>query len=129
MMGEISLQTVAKLVSLAAASSPREVSLALRKHLARRNQSRALSRFQSALRRYHQNRLILFETARIVSAAERRQITTQLAQRWPQVAIEFRVSPKLLGGFRILVGSELYDYSLAQNLKALQTQLTEVSHD
>ena len=57
---------------------------------------------------------------------EETQITTLLQARWPQPRVMFSVNTLLLGGFQILVGSCLYDLSLANRLQQLKTKLSGV---
>ena len=57
---------------------------------------------------------------------EENQITDLLKQRWPQPRVMFSVNALLLGGFQILVGSCLYDLSLANRLQQLKTKLSGV---
>ncbi|MFM7621463.1 MAG: F0F1 ATP synthase subunit delta, partial [Alphaproteobacteria bacterium] len=67
----------------------------------------------------------------VISAAplqqdEENQLITLLKQRWPQPRVMFSVNSRLLGGFQILVGSLLYDLSLANRLQQLKTKLSGV---
>jgi ATP synthase F1 delta subunit len=67
----------------------------------------------------------------VISAAplkedEETQITDLLKQRWPQPRVMFSVNSQLLGGFQVLVGSCLYDLSLANRLQQLKTKLSGV---
>jgi ATP synthase F1 delta subunit len=61
-----------------------------------------------------------------LSPEEETQLTTVLQTRWPQPRVGFSVNPLLLGGFQILVGSSLYDLSLANRLQQLKTKLSGV---
>lgn len=61
-----------------------------------------------------------------LSPDEETQLTSILQTRWPQPRVDFSVNPSLLGGFQILVGSSLYDLSLANRLQQLKTKLSGV---
>jgi F-type H+-transporting ATPase subunit delta len=68
-------------------------------------------------------------TARVESAAAlegalQQQITAQLQQIYRRpIAAEFGVNPKLIGGVRVRVGSDVWDGSVANRLRELGAAL------
>jgi F-type H+-transporting ATPase subunit delta len=67
--------------------------------------------------------------ARIESAAElapevRSQIVASLQRKYgPDLTTEFAVTPELLGGLRIHVGSDVWDGSVRERLRRLEEEL------
>jgi F-type H+-transporting ATPase subunit delta len=67
----------------------------------------------------------------VISAApmtdqDQQAIVGILKKQWGQPRVMFSVNPLLLAGFQILVGSSLYDLSLAARLRQFKTKLSGV---
>jgi F-type H+-transporting ATPase subunit delta len=81
----------------------------------------------------HYKRLVRLELekrrARIESAAElssevRSQIVASLQRKYgPDLTTEFMITPELLGGLRIRVGSDVWDGSVQERLRRLEETL------
>ncbi len=64
------------------------------------------------------------ESAQKLSAAQVKKLTVALEDRLAQkVAISFKVSPELIGGLRVRIGSEMFDDTLAAKLSRLEIML------
>lgn len=116
------------LLALARVHSASLVARATRRVLAKKNMSRALPTIGRALKNYQLRRTVLFETAQSLNSRERAVFTRMLSAVWPKRAPIFSTNSNLLGGFRVIVGSQLVDYSLRERLTALQRKLMEVDH-
>lgn len=88
--------------------------------------------FVGILKEYQ--RLVRLEVARhhavieSATALDKRtgdQLLTNLKARYgSDLTTEFKVSPDLLGGLRIKIGSDVFDSSVRERLARLETQLT-----
>lgn len=64
------------------------------------------------------------ESATPLDSAEVAGITKQLSEKFGEdLTTEFRVTPGLIGGLRIQVGSDVWDGSVSARLSALKTQI------
>lgn len=79
-----------------------------------------LSQFQRLVKLDIQERTALVESAVEMDETMGKQISKSLQdQHGPGLHISYTVNPKLLGGLRIRVGSDIYDGSVAGRLAAI----------
>ncbi len=89
-----------------------------------RNYIRVLDAYKRLLRLEAEKRTATIESASELSADAAREIVENLKQKYGRdLAVNFAVSPNLLGGMRIRVGSDVWDSSVRNRLQRLQQQL------
>lgn len=89
-----------------------------------RNYVKILDYYKRLLRLEAEKRHARIETATELNAPIASQISLNLAKRYgTDLTTEFVVSPELLGGMRIRVGSDVWDSSIRNRLERLQQQL------
>jgi len=85
-----------------------------------RNALGILKEFQRRVRLEAAKHHAIIESAVELDAATTKQLVASLrAQYGKDLSTEFKVSPELLGGLRIKVGSDVYDSSVKARLTAL----------
>ena len=90
----------------------------------RRNYVAVLKNYRRLLRLELEKRHAAIETASEVDPAIRSEIMANLKAKYGNdLATEFRVDPRLLGGMRIRVGSDVWDGSVRNRLERLQHEL------
>jgi F-type H+-transporting ATPase subunit delta len=86
-----------------------------------------LKNYQRLIRLESQKYHALVESAAPLDTATSRRIETELkARHGNDLAIEFKVSPELIGGLRIKIGSDVWDGSVRHRLERLSRQFEEV---
>ncbi len=89
-----------------------------------RNYIRVLDAYKRLLRLEAEKRTATIESASELSADAAREIVENLKQKYGRdLAVNFAVSPNLLGGMRIRVGSDVWDSSVRNRLQRLHQQL------
>jgi F-type H+-transporting ATPase subunit delta len=89
-----------------------------------RNYISVLKNYKRLLRLEVEKRHATIETASDVDAAIRSDIIANLKSKYgDDLATEFHVDPRLLGGMRIRVGSDVWDGSVRNRLQRLQHEL------
>jgi F-type H+-transporting ATPase subunit delta len=89
-----------------------------------RNYINVLKNYKRLLRLELEKRHATIETASEVDPAIRSEIEANLKSKYGNdVSTEFHVDPKLLGGMRIRVGSDVWDGSVRNRLERLQQEL------
>jgi F-type H+-transporting ATPase subunit delta len=89
-----------------------------------RNYLRILEYYKRLLRLEAEKRHARIETATALEPETASQISLNLARRYgTDLTSEFVVSPELLGGMRIRVGSDVWDSSVRNRLERLERQL------
>lgn len=89
-----------------------------------RNYIDVLKNYRRLLRLELEKRQATVETSNEVDPAIRSQIVAGLKSKYgDDLSTEFHVDPKLLGGMRIRVGSDVWDGSVRNRLERLQHQL------
>ena len=68
-------------------------------------------------------------SAEALSAAEEKELTAFLQEKFPAASIAAEVDAELLGGVRLRVGDTVYDGSVAHQLKALAEKPAESEND
>jgi F-type H+-transporting ATPase subunit delta len=83
-----------------------------------------LSAYQRMLRLEVEKRLAIVESAVELDGNERRSITSKLKkQHGADITTEFRVTPDLIGGLRIKLGSTVWDGSIKSRLDNFRNAL------
>ena len=82
-----------------------------------------LSAYQRLLRLEVEKRHAIVESAVEIDGNERRSITTKLKKQHGDITSDFKITPELLGGLRITLGSNVWDGSVKARLEALRTAL------
>lgn len=86
-----------------------------------RNYAGILRSYQRLLRLEIEKRHAIVESATAPTGEEQTKVVSDLQNRHGQdVTTEFRVSPELLGGIRIKLGSNVWDGSVKSRLDALR---------
>ena len=89
-----------------------------------RNYVNVLKNYKRLLRFELEKRRARIETAREVDSAIQSEIVSNLKKRYgSDLTTEFVVTPELLGGMRVRVGSDVWDGSVRNRLERLQQQL------
>lgn len=89
-----------------------------------RNYIDVLKNYKRLLRLEVEKRHATIETASEVDPAIRSEIATKLKSKYgDDLATDFQVDPRLLGGMRIRVGSDVWDGSVRNRLERLQHEL------
>ena len=84
----------------------------------------ALEAFQNLLRLELAKRHAVIESAAPLSPATADAVLANLKQKYgDDLTTEFKVSPELIGGMRLKIGSDVYDGSVRNRLARLQEQL------
>ena len=84
----------------------------------------ALETFQNLLRLELAKRHAVIESAAPLSVATTGAVLANLKQKYgDDLTTEFKVSPELIGGMRVKIGSDVYDGSVRNRLARLQEQL------
>ena len=83
-----------------------------------------LQNYKRLLRLEIEKRHATIESASQLSPQNSSEILAKLKQRYgDDLTAEFRIDPKLLGGMRIRVGSDVWDGTVRNRLQQLQQQL------
>ena len=82
-----------------------------------------LAGYQRMLRLEVEKRHAIVESAIELDGNERKSITGRLKKQHGDITSEFKVTPDLLGGLRITLGSTVWDGSVKARLDALRTAL------
>jgi len=83
-----------------------------------------LQNYKRLLRLEIEKRRATIESASELSSQNSSTILAKLKQRYgDDLTAEFRIDPKLLGGMRIRVGSDVWDGTVRNRLQQLQQQL------
>lgn len=83
-----------------------------------------LSGFARLIRLEHRRRSAVVESAMPLPDALRANVQANLARIYgPRVIARFEANPALLGGMRVMVGSDVYDGSLRARLAALEHRM------
>ena len=89
-----------------------------------RNYVSVLKNYKRLLRFELEKRRARIETAREVDPVTQSEIVSNLKKRYgSDLTTEFVVTPELLGGMRVRVGSDVWDGSVRNRLERLQQQL------
>jgi F-type H+-transporting ATPase subunit delta len=89
-----------------------------------RNYLKILEYYKRLLRLETEKRHARIETATALEPQIASQISLNLARRYgTDLTTEFAISPALLGGMRVRVGSDVWDSSVRSRLERLQQQL------
>jgi F-type H+-transporting ATPase subunit delta len=83
-----------------------------------------LSGFARLIRLEQRRRSAVVESALALPDVLRRNVQANLARIYgPRVLARFEANPALLGGMRVMVGSDVYDGSLRARLAALEQRM------
>ena len=86
-----------------------------------RNTVGILKEFQRLVRMEVERHHALIESAAALDEATAQQLVANLRQKYgADLSTEFRVTPELLGGVRIKVGSDVFDSSVRERLSRLE---------
>jgi F-type H+-transporting ATPase subunit delta len=89
-----------------------------------RHYIKVLEAYQRLLRLEVEKRTATIETATELPSDAQQQIVENLKRKYgSDLTARFAVSPELLGGMRIRVGSDVWDSSVRNRLQRLQQQL------
>jgi F-type H+-transporting ATPase subunit delta len=89
-----------------------------------RNYLKILEYYKRLLRLELEKRHARIETASPLEPTAANEITTNLSRRYgSDLTTEFVISPTLLGGMRVRVGSDVWDGSVRNRLERLERQL------
>jgi F-type H+-transporting ATPase subunit delta len=89
-----------------------------------RNQIDILQNYKRLLRLEMQKRHAIIESADELAPEIKERIVNNLKRRYgSDLTTEFVVSPQLLGGMRVRVGSDVWDGSVRNRLELLQQEL------
>ena len=89
-----------------------------------RNYIRILDAYKRLLRLEVEKRSATIESATEMAPEAARQLTQNLQRKYgADLSTQFVVTPELLGGMRIRVGSDVWDSSVRNRLQRLQQQL------
>jgi F-type H+-transporting ATPase subunit delta len=89
-----------------------------------RNYLAILSSYQRLLRLEVLKRHAVVESAAELSAAERNTVLSELHKKYgTDITSEFKVTPELLGGMRVKIGSSVWDGSVKARIDALKNNL------
>ena len=90
-----------------------------------RNSLGILKEFQRLIRLEIEKHHAVVESAANLDDATKQQLLANLHQKYGQdVTTEFKVSPELLGGLRIRIGSDVFDSSVRERLNRLESEFT-----
>ena len=90
-----------------------------------RNAIGILKEYQRRVRLEVAKHHAVVESAVELDKATTRELIASLKSKYgPDVTTEFKVSPDLLGGLRIKIGSDVIDSSVRDRLNRLETELT-----
>jgi F-type H+-transporting ATPase subunit delta len=90
-----------------------------------RNALGILKEFQRLVRLEVEKHHAIIECAVALDSSMKRQLTTNLRAKYGKdLSTEFVVSPDLLGGLRIKVGSDVIDGSVKERLRRLEAEFT-----
>ena len=88
-----------------------------------RNYIQLLQNYQRLLRLELEKKHALIESASGLEESVGREIVSTLEKKYgPGLTTEFMVSPALLGGVRVRIGSDVWDSSVRSRLERLQQQ-------
>jgi F-type H+-transporting ATPase subunit delta len=84
-----------------------------------------LKEYQRLVRLEVAKRHAVIESATPLDKRSSDQVVANLQSKYgSDLTTEFKVSPELLGGLRIKIGSDVFDSSVRERLARLETQLT-----
>lgn len=90
-----------------------------------RNAIGVLKEYQRLVRLEVQSRHALIESASPLDQATSSQLVQNLKSKYgAELTTEFRVTPELLGGVRIKIGSDVFDSSIRERLSRLSAEVT-----
>lgn len=82
-----------------------------------------LSAYHRLLRLEIARRHAVVESAAEIDSNERRSITARLKKQHGDITTEYKVTPDLIGGLRVTLGSNVWDGSVKARLEALRNAL------
>ena len=89
-----------------------------------RNTLGVLKGFQRLVRLEIEKHHAIIESAEALDPATAAELTTNLQTKYgSDVTTEFKVTPELLGGLRIKIGSDVFDSSVRERLSRLENNL------
>jgi F-type H+-transporting ATPase subunit delta len=89
-----------------------------------RNSLGILKEFQRLIRLEIEKHHAIIESAAPLDEGTKRQLLKNLRAKYgSDLTTEFSVSPELLGGLRIKIGSDVFDSSVSERLNRLENQL------
>jgi F-type H+-transporting ATPase subunit delta len=89
-----------------------------------RNSLGILKAYQRLIRLETEKHHAIIESAAPLDQAISKQLLGNLRSKYgSDLTTEFKVSPELLGGLRIRIGSDVFDSSVSERLKRLESQL------
>jgi len=90
-----------------------------------RNTLGILKEFQRLIRLEVEKHHAIIESATPLDAGTGNQLLANLRAKYGNdLTTEFKVSPELLGGLRIKIGSDVFDSSVRERLKRLESEFT-----
>ncbi len=85
-----------------------------------------LKEYQRLVRLEVEKHHAIIESAGPLDQATKIQLLANLRSKYgPDLTTEFKVSPELLGGLRIRIGSDVFDSSVRERLDRLENQLAQ----
>lgn len=109
--GRIDAQKVAAIGKQVATSQPR-------------NSLGILKEFQRLVRLEIEKHHAIVESATALDAATKKELQKSLKAKYgSDLTTEYKVSPELLGGLRIKIGSDVFDSSVRERLSRLENSL------
>ena len=91
-----------------------------------RNSLGILKEYQRLLRLEIEKHHAVIESAAALDDATQKQLLTNLRAKYGNdLTSEFKISPDLLGGLRIKIGSDVFDSSVRERLNRLDNQLAQ----
>jgi F-type H+-transporting ATPase subunit delta len=85
-----------------------------------------LKAYQRLVRLEVEKHHAIIESATALDPATSEQLLVNLRAKYGNdLSTEFHVSPELLGGLRIKIGSDVFDSSVRERLSRLESQLTQ----
>ena len=90
-----------------------------------RNMLGILKEFQRLIRLEVEKHHAIIESAAALDDATRKQLLANLQAKYGNdLTTEFKISPDLLGGLRIKIGSDVFDSSVRERLIRLESEFT-----
>ncbi len=90
-----------------------------------RNSLGVLKEFQRLVRLEIESRHAVVESAAKLDDATKKQLVANLRAKYGKdITTEFKVSPDLLGGLRVKIGSDVFDSSVRERLNRLEAEFT-----
>jgi F-type H+-transporting ATPase subunit delta len=90
-----------------------------------RNSLGILKEFQRLIRLEVEKHHAVIESAAALDDGTKKQLLANLQSKYGNdLTTEFKVSPELLGGLRIKIGSDVFDSSVRERLNRLESEFT-----